>query len=178
MSDHKPAAGNRTKYPRTTFPEARVLALRGHLVFPSTKSLVTRRGSLAVLRRSLVLLTIGLVALGACASPAPTKVAGLQVTRPSVATVHGIVHDTNGQPHPGATVTIDGLGQHATNAADGKGAYSFTNLPAGTYVLTVNADDSTTPGTGGVRIGGTTRSSRKEITLHLGDNLVDAESGF
>jgi hypothetical protein len=138
-------------------------------------------GVLALLRRSIAVL-LGLLALGAgaCAKPAPTNVLGTQVTRqaPTTATLHGVVHDSGGQPHPGAIVTLEGLGLHLDGTADAAGAYQFSNLPAGTYVLTVNSSDATTPGTGAVRLGETTRSSRKEITLRLGDNLIDAESGF
>jgi hypothetical protein len=133
-----------------------------------------------LLKRWVVVLALGLVLFaGACSKPVPTRVFGEQVTRPATtATIKGIVHDIGGKPHPGAHITLEGLGHSFSATADPTGAYSFTGLDAGTYVLTVASADATGATTNGVQIGATTRSSRQEVTVRLGLNIIDAESGF
>jgi len=48
-------------------------------------------------------------------------------------TLEGYVYDGNGDPLPGATVTITELGR--TRTSDGTGFYQFTYVPAGTYTV-------------------------------------------
>ena len=59
----------------------------------------------------------------------------IAITLQSVGTVQGTVYLLNGTtPLAGATVELNGLGSTLTNAA---GAYSFTNVPSGTYTALV-----------------------------------------
>jgi outer membrane receptor protein involved in Fe transport len=51
--------------------------------------------------------------------------------------VSGTVNDESGLPVPGATVTLAGGSVHHTTTTSGEGQYVFTNVPAGTYEVTV-----------------------------------------
>lgn len=125
----------------------------------------------------LALLLVG----GVGCSSTPTRVLGEQATRgttPTTGTIRGIVHDTGGQPHPNAHLSLVGLGVNVSAVSGPGGNYEFANLAPGTYVLTVVASELTPPTSGAVYIGPSERSSRKEVTVRLGVNIIDAESGF
>ena len=51
--------------------------------------------------------------------------------------ISGTVVDESGAVVPGATVTLAGPGNHVPAVSGARGEYSFKNLSAGTYQLTV-----------------------------------------
>ena len=55
------------------------------------------------------------------------------------ATVSGKVIDVNGAAIANAKITIMSLDQTKTTTSSGNGAYAFVSLPAGRYIVTVNA---------------------------------------
>jgi hypothetical protein len=79
------------------------------------------------------LLILGLVAVGGCAappSPTPLPTGGLE----------GVISDeSSGEPIPDAQVTVAGQVGVFTVTADGDGRYEVADLPAGTYLISVQA---------------------------------------
>jgi len=77
------------------------------------------------------------------------------------ATVSGTVQDATGAIIPGAAVTLknDANGDTRTQKSDGSGFFSFQDLPASTYELSVSA-----PGFANLQ--------RRNIALHIGDSLA------
>jgi hypothetical protein len=76
------------------------------------------------------------------------------------ATLTGTVEDTAGAVVPGATVTLTETENGVTRTAksDGRGFFSFPNLPAATYEATIQMQ-------------GFSQLVRKNITVHIGDHL-------
>src|SRR5439155_18327772 len=54
------------------------------------------------------------------------------------ASLSGTVVDESGAVVPGATVMLAGPGAHGSTVSGSRGEYSFKNLAAGTYQLTVS----------------------------------------
>ena len=78
---------------------------------------------------------IGLFALALFVCPLITRAQEL------TASLSGVVADTTGAVIPNATVTITQIGTNAirTVQSDGSGNYVFSNVPAGTYTLSVSS---------------------------------------
>src|SRR5579875_121921 len=76
------------------------------------------------------------------------------------ATVSGTIQDATGSIIAGAAVTLknDANGDARTQKSDGSGFFSFQNLPASTYDLSVSAS-------------GFAGLERRNIVLHIGDSL-------
>lgn len=54
-------------------------------------------------------------------------------------TVNGIVDDTNGHPIAGARIFLDSSAARETTTSDASGAFSFSDIPTTTYVITADA---------------------------------------
>jgi len=54
--------------------------------------------------------------------------------------VYGTVKDTEGQPLPGVTVTLSGLGAPQVQVSDAQGQFRFLGLSPGTYKIEANLD--------------------------------------
>jgi hypothetical protein len=94
----------------------------------------------------------------------------LEVPAPPDYTVSGTVNAcddgacSNPRPLSGATVTLNGGGQTKTSTTDGSGRFSFGQIPAGNYTLSVNGSD-----------GGTSYSGSKSISVS-GDQQVTLDA--
>jgi hypothetical protein len=79
------------------------------------------------------LLIVGSLAMGGCAvppSPTPVPTGGLEGT---------ISDESSGEPVPGAQITVAGQVGVFTVTADPGGKYKVADLPAGTYLISVQA---------------------------------------
>jgi hypothetical protein len=69
----------------------------------------------------------------------------------SAASIHGTVESAEGSVYEGAEVELDlSVGPPAVQRTDSEGAFSFTNLPAGTFQLTVSSSGFETQQVAGV----------------------------
>lgn len=130
----------------------------------------------AALRPCLLIAVIA-VALGAGCSNQSPRVLGAQVTRPTRASVSGIVHDSAGHPKAGAQVTIDGSGVHRETTTDSQGTYAFADLAPGPYDLVAKVEEAAPVGSAGVQLGAAARSTKKSVILQVGPNIIDISTG-
>jgi len=100
-------------------------------------------------RKSLLwahlLVFVALAGAAACATAQAGTVpaaSNSNTALPGTASLHGVVTSTDGAVYEGARVVLESDGSAAwaaTAQTDGNGAFSFANLPPGTFKLTVSA---------------------------------------
>ena len=96
--------------------------------------------------------------------------AGPALAQEQTGDLAGTVRDNGGQPLPGVTVTVSGLGAPRVQVTDGQGAFRFLNLSPGTYALTAELQGFSKLESSDVliRLGGTTR-----LELSLSSAVTD-----
>lgn len=118
-------------------------------------------------------LSIALVALGSAATAslaAPRALAQIA----STGTVAGYVLDPDQAAIPGAVVTLTpAKGVPLTTTSGGDGAYSFRNVPAGTYSLTVSMSGFASFVRQGVRVNGTALTINTAMAVQSANTEVD-----
>ena len=86
-------------------------------------------------------------------------------------TLSGTVRGSDGQPLPGATATISGVGPSRTATTNPDGSFSFSGLPVGTYTIKVELEGFATIDQPNVVVG---RDKETKLDLSLSVAIEDA----
>ncbi|MGD0346534.1 MAG: carboxypeptidase-like regulatory domain-containing protein [Terracidiphilus sp.] len=101
-----------------------------------------------------MLVYAALAGAAACAAAQGGATPDPNSTSPAKAGLHGVVTSTEGAVYEGARVVLEmsgnGAAPSATAQTDNNGAFSFANLPPGTFKLTVSAHGFVTQSVSGV----------------------------